>query len=104
MSLYQETKAGLKSLIQQTAQVFVGFMIMLLVTGGNPSGLVVGLSFCLGVGFVAWSEKNRLESSTKITTRLEPETPIESADSFKTPKERAILSSAFRETCEGMDW
>jgi hypothetical protein len=61
MSLYQDTKAGLKSLIQQTAQVFVGFIIMLLVTGGNPSGLVVGLSFCLGVGFVAWSEKNRLE-------------------------------------------
>lgn len=83
MSLYQETKAGLKSLIQQTAQVFVGFMIMLLVTGGNPSGLVVGLSFCLGVGFVAWSEKNRLEETkSDLDDDCEPEAPIATAYSL----------------------
>jgi hypothetical protein len=61
MSLYQEAKASFQSLIQQGALVFVGFATMLLLTGGNPSALIVGLSFSLGVGFVAWSEAKRLE-------------------------------------------
>ena len=57
ISLYQEAKTGLSSLVQQTSQVFVGLVVMLLLTDGNPPGFIVTLSFCLGVGFVAWSEK-----------------------------------------------
>ncbi|MGK7876595.1 MAG: pentapeptide repeat-containing protein [Xenococcaceae cyanobacterium] len=77
ISLYQEVKTGLSSLVKQTAQVFVGLVVMLLLTGGNPPGFIVALSFCLGVGFVAWSEKKRLEESkeTKLGAsyeRLDP--------------------------------
>lgn len=60
VSLYDEAKAGLSSLFKQTAQVFVGFVVMLLLTGGNPPAFVVALSVILGIGFVAWSEKNRI--------------------------------------------
>ncbi len=60
ISLYEEAKAGLASLFKQTAAVFVGLLVMLLLTGGNPPAFVVGLSFCLGTAFVAWSEKKRL--------------------------------------------
>ncbi len=60
ISLYEEAKAGLSSLVKQTAQVGAGFVVMLLLTGGNPPGFVVGLSVCLGIAFVALSEKKRL--------------------------------------------
>ncbi|MBD2387250.1 pentapeptide repeat-containing protein [Cylindrospermum sp. FACHB-282] len=60
ISLCQETKAGLNSLVKQTAQVGVGFFIMLLLTGGKPSAYAVALSCIAGVGFVAWSEEKRL--------------------------------------------
>lgn len=76
ITLYEEAKAGLGSLVQQTATVFIGFAVMLLVTGGAPSGFVVGLSFCLGTAFVAWSEQRRmtrmrvrsLNDSTEVLT------------------------------------
>jgi hypothetical protein len=63
ITLYEEAKAGLVSLVQQTATVFISFVVMLLVTGGAPSGFIVALSFCLGTAFVAWSEQRRI---TKI--------------------------------------
>jgi hypothetical protein len=62
ISLYQEAKTGFSSLIKQTAQVFVGLLVMLLLTGGNPPGFIVALSFCLGVGFVAWSENKCIKN------------------------------------------
>jgi hypothetical protein len=60
ISLDREAKSGFSSLIKQTAQVFVGLLVMLLLTGGLPPGFIVALTFCLGVGFVAWSENKRL--------------------------------------------
>jgi uncharacterized protein YjbI with pentapeptide repeats len=60
ISLYQDAKAGLSSLVKQTSQVFIGLMVMLLLTGGEPPALTVALSCGVGVGFVAWSEKKRL--------------------------------------------
>jgi hypothetical protein len=30
-------------------------LVMLLLTGGRPSGFIVGLSVVLGIGFVVWS-------------------------------------------------
>jgi uncharacterized protein YjbI with pentapeptide repeats len=60
INFYEESKAGLSSLVKQTALVGTGLLVMLLVTGGNPPGFIVGLSVCLGIAFVAWSEKKRL--------------------------------------------
>jgi hypothetical protein len=60
ISLYQEAKAGFNSLVKQTAQVSVGFLVMLLLTAGKPSAFAVALSCVAGIGFVAWSEKKRL--------------------------------------------
>jgi uncharacterized protein YjbI with pentapeptide repeats len=73
MSLYREAKAGLSSLVKQTAQVFIGLMVMLLLTGGNPPGFIVALSFCLGVGFVAWNEKERLLESKTTFQKFDSE-------------------------------
>src|SRR5579883_753220 len=63
ISLYEEAKAELISLIKQTALVGVGFLVMLLLTGGYPPAFVMGLSVCLGIVFVAWSEKKRIKDS-----------------------------------------
>jgi len=73
ITLYEEAKAGLGSLVPQTATVFIGFAVMLLVTGGAPSGFVVGLSFCLGTAFVAWSEQKRIKKITKPMQAIAPE-------------------------------
>lgn len=61
VSLYEEAKAGLSSLMQQTATVFVCFVIMLLSAGGAPSSFLLAWSFFLGTAYVAWSEQNRIE-------------------------------------------
>lgn len=66
-SLYDEAKAGLSSLFKQTAQVFVGLVVMLLLTGGNPPAFVVTLSVILGIGFVAWSEQKRIAKLKKLS-------------------------------------
>ncbi|MCF2150364.1 pentapeptide repeat-containing protein [Desmonostoc muscorum LEGE 12446] len=60
ISLYEEAKTGLHSLVKQTAQVGAGFLIMLLVTGGKPPALTLTLSCIAGIGFVAWSEEKRI--------------------------------------------
>ena len=67
ISLYEEAQAGLNSLVKQTAQVGVGLLGMLLLTGGNPPALTVGLSVVGGIAFVAWSEEKRL---TTVYSRL----------------------------------
>ncbi|QSJ18246.1 pentapeptide repeat-containing protein [Nostoc sp. UHCC 0702] len=68
ISLYQEAKAGLNSLFKQTAQVGVGFLVMLLLTGGKPPAFTVALSCVLGIGFVAWSEEKRI-SQQRVTNK-----------------------------------
>src|SRR4028118_235926 len=60
ISLYEEAEAGLKSLVKQTAQVGAGLLMMLLLTGGNPPALTLGLSVVGGITFVTWSEEKRL--------------------------------------------
>lgn len=61
VNLYEEAKASLNSVIEQIATIFIGFVVLLFITGGAPSNFVVALSFCLGTAFVAWSEQNRIE-------------------------------------------
>ena len=75
ISLYEEAKSGFTSLIQQTAIIFVGFILMLLVTAGTPSSFTILLSFCLGIVFVAWSEQRRIKNLRVNTTSL-PENRI----------------------------
>ena len=65
VSLYEEAKNALSSLVWQTATVFIGFIVMLLLTGGNPSGFAITLSFVLGIAFVAWREQNRVTKLRK---------------------------------------
>jgi uncharacterized protein YjbI with pentapeptide repeats len=60
ISLYEEAEAGLNSLVKQTAQVGAGLLGILLLTGGSPPALTVGLSVVGGIAFVAWSEEKRL--------------------------------------------
>jgi len=80
ISLYEESKAGLSSLVKETAQVGAGFLVMLLLTGGQPLAYTVGLSFVGGVAFVAWSEHKRLTKLNiplSATTSALSELPIE---------------------------
>ncbi|MEH2087177.1 hypothetical protein [Nostoc sp.] len=50
----------LSSLVKQTTQVGIGFLVMLLLTGGRPPALVVNLTASLSIVFVAYSEARRL--------------------------------------------
>jgi len=59
-SLYEESKSSLSSLVKQMAQVGLGFAGVLLLTGGNPSPLILGSSVLGGIAFVAYSEEKRL--------------------------------------------
>lgn len=68
ISLYEQAKAGLRSLFVQTAEVSIGLIIMLVVTGGNPPGWLVSIGFFLGVGFIAWSENKR---QSELNSELE---------------------------------
>ena len=73
ISLYEEAKNGLSSLVWQTATIFVGFIFMLLLTGGNPSSFAITIIFILGIAFVAWREQSRV---TKLRIK-EPEEPLD---------------------------
>ncbi|WP_287660018.1 MULTISPECIES: hypothetical protein [unclassified Microcystis] len=72
LNLYEEAKAGLFSLVQQTVAVFIGFVLMLLVAGGAPSSFVIALSFCLGTAFVAWSEQKRVRNLKAVDSSIPP--------------------------------
>ncbi|MCG8366839.1 MAG: hypothetical protein MJA27_26335, partial [Pseudanabaenales cyanobacterium] len=58
--LLTEAKIELGSLMKLIAQFFLGALVILIFTGGKPSGFTVGLSFFSGVIFLAWKEKVRL--------------------------------------------
>lgn len=55
-----DIKARLSSLVKQTAQVGIGFLVMLLLTGGRPPAFIVNLTASLSIVFVAYSEARRL--------------------------------------------
>lgn len=59
ISIY-EAESALFSFFRQGFYGFMGVILMLLLTGGNPSGLIVVLTFACGMGWVAWKEKQRL--------------------------------------------
>lgn len=85
VTLYEEAKAGLSSLVRQVAVVFIGFVGMLLVTGGAPSGFVIALSFCLGTAFVAWKEQERvfdLRSRDKISSNSQAVSTVSGTNQY----------------------
>lgn len=47
------------SLVKQTTQVGIVFLVMLLLTGGRPSAFIVNLTVCSSIVFVAYSEARR---------------------------------------------
>jgi hypothetical protein len=51
MKIY-EIKNKLAPLLKQIATVGLGFLVMLLITGGRTSVFMVGLSVVLGIGFI----------------------------------------------------
>ncbi|MDZ8262951.1 hypothetical protein [Nostoc sp. ChiQUE01b] len=59
MKIYQ-MKNKLAPLLKQIATVGLGFLVMLLITGGRALGFIVGLSVVLGISFVVWSENKRI--------------------------------------------
>ncbi|MBD2459308.1 hypothetical protein H6G80_35425 [Nostoc sp. FACHB-87] len=54
--MIHNTQTRLVSLLKQTAYVGLGFLVMLLIVGGHPSGFILGLSVVLGISFVVWYE------------------------------------------------
>jgi uncharacterized protein YjbI with pentapeptide repeats len=70
LSIYEEAKASLHSLIKQTVQVGVAFLIVLLLTGGNPPDFTIILCFISGVGFVAWSEKKHITQQREAAEKV----------------------------------
>ncbi|MCG9890381.1 MAG: pentapeptide repeat-containing protein [Thermosynechococcaceae cyanobacterium MS004] len=67
IGLDQEAAAGMTSLLQQGGAVLLGFMAMLILTGGAPSGLAVGLTVGLSGIFVTWKEQHRLTCKKRFS-------------------------------------
>lgn len=59
-------ESGLRSLLIQTAQVGLGFGVMLVITGGRPSPTVISLTVAGGIVFVAVTEERRLTVEHKL--------------------------------------
>lgn len=95
MSLYREAKAGLRSLLQQIVPVSLGFLVMLLVTGGKPPAWVVGFSFVSGTLFVAWSEKKRLVAQ-EDTTSSQNFVNQEQSELIKESEDPVVLGNSIR--------
>lgn len=93
VTLYEEAKAGLSSLVRQVAVVFIGFVVMLLLTGGAPSGFVVALSFCLGTAFVAWKEQKRISDLRSTRDRTSSDSQAVSTVSVTNQSVRTVRSN-----------
>jgi uncharacterized protein YjbI with pentapeptide repeats len=60
LHLAEEAAIGITSLVQQGGIVLAAFVAMLVLTGGTPSGIDIGLTVGLSGFWVAWSEQRRL--------------------------------------------
>ncbi|MEZ2317847.1 MAG: pentapeptide repeat-containing protein [Microcoleus sp.] len=98
ISLYEEAEAGLNSLVKQTAQVGVGLLGMLLLTGGNPPALTVGLSVVGGIAFVAWSEEKRLTKFYARQTQLIHNSVIASETNQSQLKHHPVIASETKQS------
>ncbi|MEO1427698.1 MAG: DUF1822 family protein [Cyanobacteria bacterium J06633_8] len=110
ISLYEEARDGLISLFQQTVQVFIGLLLLLILTKGNPPGFLVGFSFIAGIIFVAFRENKRFtkfiarKSSdlsqeiifSETTTAIESDVPEESLVNLNNWLQGTINASAWK--------
>lgn len=64
-NLKEVAKSGLISLVTQTAQVGIGFGVMLAITGGKPSAAAIALTTAGSIVFVAVAEERRLDIEHK---------------------------------------
>jgi hypothetical protein len=93
ISLYQEARDGLISLFQQTSQVFIGLLLLIVLTGGNPPGFLVGFSFIAGIMFVALKEDKRLK---RFIAKKSSEILQQEDDTYQSPT--AIQLNASEQT------
>ncbi|TAE88229.1 MAG: hypothetical protein EAZ81_13610, partial [Verrucomicrobia bacterium] len=98
ISLYEEAEAGLNSLVKQTAQVGVGLLGILLLTGGSPPALTVGLSVVGGIAFVAWSEEKRLTKFYARQTQLIQNSVIASETKQSQLKHHPVIASGTKQS------
>jgi hypothetical protein len=63
---FEGTKANFASFFKQTTVVLIVFIILLLLTRGNPSGLLVGITFCIAVVLVVGLEREALLAKTSV--------------------------------------
>ncbi len=54
-----KAQSELKSLLKQAGIVFCCFVAMLILTGGNPPGWMLPITFLVAGGFVFWAESKR---------------------------------------------
>ena len=98
ISLYDEAEAGLTSLVKQTAQVGAGLLGILLLTGGSPPALTVGLSVVGGIAFVASSEEKRLTKFYVQQTQLIHNSVIASETNQSQLKHDPVISSETKQS------
>ncbi|MGI0494290.1 pentapeptide repeat-containing protein [Alkalinema pantanalense CENA528] len=68
LPLYPIAKASAISLLQQTALVFLEFVVMLIITRGNPSSEIIGFTFVLAIVTVIRCEQlHQLEKPALLT-------------------------------------
>jgi uncharacterized protein YjbI with pentapeptide repeats len=104
ISLDQEAANGMISLLQQGGAVLVCFMAMLALTGGAPSGLVVGLTAGLSGIFVTWTEQHRLTKKNLDSSKNEVQSWLEQLKSEGiSPNKLAILRRESAELFPGID-
>ncbi|NJK30280.1 MAG: pentapeptide repeat-containing protein [Acaryochloris sp. SU_5_25] len=82
ISLAEEARTGLVSLVPQGGVVLGAFAVMLLLTGGAPSGLAVVLTVVMSGAFVTWSEQHRLTKRHRISRRVSSKTLEETAQEW----------------------
>lgn len=110
ISLYQEAGDGLVSLFQQTAQVFIGLLLLIVLTGGNPPGFLVGFSFVAGIIFVAFKENKRFKrfiakKSAEILQQEDDTYQSSTAIQSNTSEQTLVnLSRWFQETVDSAGW
>jgi uncharacterized LabA/DUF88 family protein len=74
-TVLRRTQPELILLLQQTGTVFLGCILILLLTGGTPPPLTIGVIFFGGIGWVAWMEKRNRTTHQATYTEVDTHRP-----------------------------
>jgi CRP/FNR family transcriptional regulator, cyclic AMP receptor protein len=69
MDIYSSSKSSLSALVKQTIVVLFGLIVLLIIFSGRPPVQILSSSVCLGIAWVAWSEKTRLSGESRTRNR-----------------------------------